>query len=52
MRTCFYSWDTLYDMLDILNYKLNRLVPVIFTVGNHDVGYQALANVKIDFKDI
>lgn len=39
-------------MLDILNNKLNRLVPVVFSVGNHDVGYHALASVKIDFKDI
>lgn len=45
MRTCFYSWDDLYDMLDTLNVKLNRMVPLILTIGNHDVGYDALASV-------
>lgn len=52
MRTCFDSWDDLYDMLDTLNARLNRLVPLILTIGNHDVGYNALADVKLDFDDI
>lgn len=52
MRTCFYSWDNLYDILDELNGKLNRMVPVVFTVGNHDVGYNALGGIKIDFNNI
>lgn len=52
MRTCFYSWDTLYDMMDELNGKLDRIVPLIMSIGNHDVGYHALASVKIDFNDI
>lgn len=52
MRTCFYSWDNLYDIFDELNGKLNRMVPIIFTVGNHDVGYNALAGIKIDFNQV
>jgi hypothetical protein len=27
------------------------MVPVIFSVGNHDVGFDALAGVKIDFSN-
>lgn len=51
MRTCFYSWDNLYDIMNELNTKLNRLVPLILTIGNHDVGYNALSDVKIDMTD-
>lgn len=39
-------------MLDSLNAKLNRMIPLILTIGNHDVGYNALADVKIDFDDV
>lgn len=34
-----------------LNTQLNRLVPLILTIGNHDVGFNALAEVKIDMAD-
>jgi hypothetical protein len=51
MKNCYYSWDTFYDLFDILNNKLNRIVPMIMTIGNHDVGYNALANVKVNFND-
>lgn len=51
MRTCFYSWDNLYDIMDELNTQLNRLVPLILSIGNHDVGYNALATVQIDMTD-
>lgn len=52
MKTCFYSWDNLYDIFsDELNEKLNRLVPLIMSVGNHDVGFNALADVDFDEDD-
>lgn len=51
MRTCFYSWDNLYDIMNELNTQLNRLVPLILSIGNHDVGYNALATVQIDMTD-
>jgi hypothetical protein len=51
MRTCFYSCDNLYDIFNSLNRDLNGMVPVIFSVGNHDVGFDALAGVKIDFSN-
>lgn len=52
LRTCWYNWDNFYDILDLLNSKLNRIVPFILTVGNHDVGYHALATVKTNMDDI
>ena len=27
------------------------MVPIVLTVGNHDVGYNALAGIKIDFSN-
>jgi metallophosphoesterase superfamily enzyme len=48
MRTCYYSWDNFYNIFEDLNKKLNRIVPIILTVGNHDVGFDAFATVEID----
>jgi hypothetical protein len=52
MKNCFYSWDTFYYLFDVLNVKLNRIIPMVLTIGNHDVGYNALANVSVDFYDV
>jgi hypothetical protein len=45
MRTCYYSWDNFYKIFDNLNNhpKINRLIPLIMSIGNHDVGFDALA---------
>jgi metallophosphoesterase superfamily enzyme len=42
MRSCYNPWDNFYDMFEVLNQKLNRLVPLVMSVGNHDVGFNAL----------
>lgn len=47
MATCYYSWDTFYQIFEGLNNKLNRIVPLVLTVGNHDVGFDALATVQV-----
>ncbi len=47
MRTCWYSWDNFYALFDDLNKKLGRLVPIIMSVGNHDVGFDSMATVEI-----
>lgn len=47
MSTCYYSWDNFYEIFEGLNSKLGRLVPMILTVGNHDVGFDALATVTV-----
>ncbi len=47
VRSCYYSWDTIYLMFEPVYEKLNRLIPIIMTVGNHDVGYDALTDNKI-----
>jgi len=47
MRTCYYSWDNFYNLFDELNDKLNRLVPLVMSVGNHDVGFDSMATTEI-----
>lgn len=50
MKTCFYSWDNFYQIFEEeLNNKLGRLVPIVMSVGNHDVGFDSLADVELDF---
>lgn len=43
MSTCFYSWDNFYDIFEGLNRNLTRIVPMVLTIGNHDVGFDALS---------
>jgi len=47
MRTCYYSWDNFYNLFEDLNNKLGRLVPIIMSIGNHDVGFDSMATVQI-----
>lgn len=51
MRTCWYSWDNFYSLFDDLNNKLGRLVPIVMSVGNHDVGYDAMATVSTSLEE-
>lgn len=52
MQSCFYSWDNFYDIFDGLNKNLTRLVPLVMSVGNHDVGFDALAKVNSEYTSI
>jgi hypothetical protein len=47
MPSCYYSWDTFYQIFEGLNNKLGRIVPLVLTIGNHDVGFDALATVTV-----
>lgn len=48
MRSCYYSWDNFYDIFHHLNTKIGRLVPLVLTIGNHDVGFDALTNISLN----
>ncbi len=48
MRNCYYSWDNFYHMFEALFDRIGRIIPIVFTVGNHDVGFNALADVVVD----
>jgi hypothetical protein len=50
MCTCYFAWDFFFKPYEELNKKLGRLVPLVFAVGNHDVGVDHLSGrgVKVD----
>lgn len=47
LRTCYYSWDIFYSMFRPVYTHLNRLVPIIMSIGNHDVGFDALNPISL-----
>lgn len=52
MQTCWYSWDLYLNGFDEYNEKVNRTVPFITSVGNHDVGFNAMSDAKLNFGEI
>lgn len=48
---CYYCWDLLLYAFEAEFKKLGRVVPFIFSVGNHDVGYVASATLNITLTD-
>lgn len=50
MTYCYSPWDSLYDMISVLGAN-RRLVPFIFALGNHDVGWNSLAKLTLTPKE-
>lgn len=48
---CYYSWDLFLNVFEAEFKKLSRIVPFIFSVGNHDVGYVSSANLNVTMTD-
>jgi hypothetical protein len=48
MRSCYYSVDLFIKMFENLNKQVGRVVPMMVSVGNHDVGFNAFQGTKID----
>lgn len=48
IRSCYYSFDLFFNMFKPVNEKLGRLVPFITSIGNHDIGFNAFQNGKVD----
>lgn len=38
VSACYWTWDLFLDQLGLLQQRLKRLVPVVYGVGNHDLG--------------
>ena len=38
---CYWTWDLLLDQLYQLSQINNRIIPIVMTIGNHDIGYNA-----------
>lgn len=51
MRSCYSNWDELYTMFENIYEKIGRLVPLVMSVGNHDVGFDALTDNAISTAD-
>lgn len=47
IKHCYYSWDLLLETFEQQFTQVGRLIPFIFSVGNHDVGYNDNANYNI-----
>ncbi|KAL4504501.1 hypothetical protein ABPG72_009947 [Tetrahymena utriculariae] len=42
-KECYYSWDIFYDSFEQNVFeKTGRIIPLIFAIGNHDAGWNAL----------
>ena len=48
MSACYYSMDLFLRMFNDVNEKLGRLVPLMFSVGNHDIGFNAFQDGPVD----
>jgi len=48
LQACWYSWDLFLAGFEAFNQNVNRTIPLILSVGNHDIGWNALAMVKVD----
>ena len=46
-NTCYYTWDFYLSGLEKMFQKLGYLVPMVLTVGNHDVGLNSMPLVGI-----
>ena len=47
LRSCYYSWDVFYWMFEPVYTHLKRLVPIVMSIGNHDVGFDALSKINV-----
>lgn len=47
LRSCYYNWDIFYSMFEPVYEELGRLVPLVMSVGNHDVGFDAFDDVAV-----
>ena len=47
IRSCYYTWDGFLTPLENIGHKLGKLVPMIFSVGNHEVGLNDYSGVDV-----
>jgi hypothetical protein len=48
MRSCYYSIDLFLNMFEGVNKQLKRVVPLMFAIGNHDIGFNAFQDGPVD----
>jgi len=48
LTSCYYSFDLFLWYFEEMYDQIGRLVPFVIGIGNHDIGYNALANPTIE----
>lgn len=51
MTTCYFAWDYFMWMLERHSDTLGRMVPLVMSVGNHDVGLEFESERALDISD-
>ena len=52
LQACWYSWDLYLEGFEKYNALRNRTVPFIVSVGNHDVGFNAMSNATLNQNEL
>jgi hypothetical protein len=48
---CYWTWDWLLRNYQDVCSRLGRLVPLVMTIGNHDIGLNGLPQRKVYLRD-
>jgi len=48
MRSCYYSIDLFLNMFERINQQASRIIPLMFAIGNHDIGFNAFQDGPVD----
>lgn len=51
MPACAYTWDYYLKLYESLTTKLGYLMPIVLTVGNHDVGLNEMPGVNVTISE-
>jgi len=47
MNSCYYTWDWYFNELEIVFGRIGYIFPVVWAVGNHDVGLNENPGINI-----
>jgi hypothetical protein len=48
---CYFTWDYFLNEFKMLDQTVGRLVPLLFSVGNHDVGMNTMINQTLSISN-
>jgi len=52
LQACYYSWDLYLDGFEHFNQVVNRTIPFIISVGNHDIGFNSMSKATVDENEL
>lgn len=47
IKSCYYTWDGFLQPLELIGQRIGRLIPFIFSIGNHEVGLNDYSGRKM-----